>query len=40
VILDGVCVPLLAAALFTVFITLWFMLPHMWARQRAVRGRK
>jgi len=40
VILDGACVPLLAAALFAVFITLWFVLPRVWALQRAVRGGK
>jgi Family of unknown function (DUF6328) len=39
VILDGVGVPLLAAALFAVFITLWFLLPRMRALQRAVRWR-
>jgi hypothetical protein len=40
VILGSVYAPLLAAALFVVFLTLWFVLPRMRALQRAVTGLK
>ena len=39
-ILGSIYAPLLAAGLFVVFLSLWFVLPRMRAWKRAVSGRK